>query len=125
MRMRQIGLVAMILVASVSWGHWPHGNQQKCRWLLDNYNSCSLHDRLECYLPQPYRKRYNRPRYCGGAIAWFLEPSSQEALTWHHHVHRGTYDRCDSPPIIDRYCYPKPWEILPTGARACPKETSN
>ena len=68
-------------------------------------------DWIERLEPKSYRARYNRPRYLGGKIAYTIAPSSQEAMSWHEHVHRGTYKRHEGP-IYKQYFYPKPWEVL-------------
>lgn len=65
----------------------------------------------------PYRLRYNRPRYFGGKIAYHIAPSSQEAMAWAENLDRGYYDGFHNPPLVKRYCYPKPWEALNTGPR--------
>lgn len=64
-----------------------------------------------------YRQRYNRPRYFGGKIAYHIAPSSQEAMAWAENMDRGYYDGFHNPPLVKRYCYPKPWEALNTGPR--------
>ena len=38
-----------------------------------------------------YRRRYNRPKYLGGKIAYHIAPSSQEAMAWHEAEHLGAY----------------------------------
>lgn len=67
-------------------------------------------------LPRPYRERMNRPRYFTGWLSYVIEPTSQEAMSWHENVHRGSYKnhagRCE--PM---YFYPKPWEVLTIGPR--------
>lgn len=67
-------------------------------------------------LPWSYRARYNRPTYIGGKIAYYLEPTSQEAMSWHENVHRGAY-RNHAGRIEPMYFYPKPWEVLGEGPR--------
>ncbi|TWU41826.1 hypothetical protein [Novipirellula artificiosorum] len=68
-------------------------------------------------LPESYRRKYNRPTYLGGKIAYKIAPTSQEAMAWHRAEHHGAYDnphgRC-----VSQYFYPKPWEALRVGARA-------
>ncbi|WP_164103026.1 hypothetical protein [Candidatus Laterigemmans baculatus] len=67
-------------------------------------------------LPWSYRARYNRPTYIGGKIAYYIAPSSQEAMSWHENVHRGAYAN-HAGRIEPLYLYPKPWEALPVGPR--------
>lgn len=71
-------------------------------------------ERLE---PKNYRQRYNRPRYIGGKIAYYIAPSSQEAMSWHEHTHRGSYKN-HAGPIYKRFYYQKPWEALQVGPRS-------
>lgn len=63
-----------------------------------------------------HRERYNRPRYVGGKIAYWIAPSSQEAMSWHRSVHRGYYAN-HAPRMEDRYFYRKPWQALTVGPR--------
>lgn len=51
-----------------------------------------------------------------GKIAYYISPTSQEAMSWHEHVHRGSY-RNHAGRIEDLYIYPKPWEVLTVGPR--------
>ncbi len=67
------------------------------------------------YVPG-YRARFNRPTYLGGKIAYWISPTSQEAMSWHRSVHRGYYAN-HAPRMEDRYYYPKPWEALQVGSR--------
>jgi hypothetical protein len=67
-------------------------------------------------LPWSYRARKNRPTYIGGKIAYYIAPSSQEAMSWHEHVHRGSY-RNHAGWIEPHYMYAKPWEVLTVGPR--------
>jgi hypothetical protein len=67
-------------------------------------------------LPLSHRARYNRPSYVAGKIAYYIAPSSQEAMSWHEHVHRGSYRR-HAGRIEPMYFYPKPWEVLRVGPR--------
>jgi hypothetical protein len=64
-----------------------------------------------------YRRVYNRPRFWGGWIAQQIAPSSQEAMVWSENLRAGAYDTKHAPPRYKRYYYPKPWEVLQTGAR--------
>lgn len=74
-------------------------------------------------LPYSHRAKYNRPSYISGKIAYYIAPSSQEAMSWHEHVHRGSYKK-HAGYIEDLYMYPKPWEVLTVGPRT-PAELSN
>lgn len=116
MRMLRQGSVALLgglLVASAAWAAPPerptlnHTEDPRPNILPDwiyNHNV-------------PYRLRYNRPRYLGGKIAYHIAPSSQEAMAWAENMDRGFYDGIHHPPLVKRYCYPKPWEALNTGPR--------
>ena len=69
-------------------------------------------------LPPGHRRVYNRPTYIGGKIAYWIAPSSQEAMAWHRAEHSGAYE----PPkkclrLEQHYFYPKPWEVLQVGPR--------
>ena len=66
-------------------------------------------------LPE-YRKVYNRPRYIGGYLAYKIEPSSQEAMSWKSNQLNGNYAN-HRGPSVPHYNYPKPWEALNTKAR--------
>ncbi len=75
-------------------------------------------------LPRPiyenwpeYRACYNRPRYITGWMAWELSRTSQEAMAWQENLCAGNYDCKHMPPMYKSYMYPKPWEVLATGAR--------
>ncbi len=64
-----------------------------------------------------YRARYNRPRFIGGWIAYNVSRTSQEAMSWKENYCAGNYDKHHMPPMYKTYYYPKPWEVLLTGAR--------
>lgn len=68
------------------------------------------------HLPLSYRRKYNRPSYLGGKIAYHIAPSSQEAMAWHDAAHRGAY-RDHRGRLEKQFFYPKPWEVLQIGAR--------
>ncbi|WP_442507396.1 hypothetical protein SH528x_006314 [Novipirellula sp. SH528] len=67
-------------------------------------------------LPESYRRKYNRPTYVGGKIAYCIAPSSREAMSWHKAEHRGDYEQkgCRTSTT---YFFPKPWEALRIGPR--------
>lgn len=67
-------------------------------------------------LPASHRRKYNRPTYWGGKIAYLIAPSSQEAMVWHDMSHRDAYKK-HRPRIEKHFFYPKPWESLKMGAR--------
>jgi hypothetical protein len=75
-------------------------------------------------LPRPfyenhteYRARYNRPTFLGGWVAYNISRTSQEAMSWQENYCAGNYDQHHMPPMYKTYYYPKPWEVLQTGAR--------
>lgn len=74
-------------------------------------------------LPPSYRRTYNRPSYLGGKIAYWIAPSSQEAMAWQNAYLAGAY-RNHAPRLERHYFYPKPWEALQTGARV-PQDPAN
>lgn len=80
------------------------------------YPRCDLIGPLGNRLPPGYRRVYNRPSYWEGKIAYCIAPSSQEAMAWHDAAHRNAYKN-HRPRIEMHYFYPKPWEVLPIGAR--------
>lgn len=71
-------------------------------------------------LPLSYRARYNRPSYYAGKIAYWIEPSSQEAMAWEKSYRAGRYEKKHMPRHEDYYVYPKPWEVLGQGPRRNP-----
>jgi hypothetical protein len=92
-----------------------------CQAHPPNYETMPVHPRVEPIPPwlnnlPSYRERYNRPRYLGGKLMYHIEPSSQEAMSWHRSVHRGYYAN-HAPRMEDRYFYPKPWQVLTVGPR--------
>ncbi|MCO8121950.1 hypothetical protein NHH03_09400 [Stieleria sp. TO1_6] len=69
-------------------------------------------------LPPSYRRTYNRPTKLGGRIAYWIAPSSQEAMAWHHAKHAGAYKAPKKHLRLEQhYFYPKPWEVLRVGPR--------
>ncbi len=67
-------------------------------------------------LPPSYRWTYNRPTNLGGRIAYWIAPSSQEAMAWQRARQAGAY-RNHLPRLERHFFYPKPWEALPVGPR--------
>lgn len=69
-------------------------------------------------LPIGHRRKYNRPSYLEGKIAYKIAPSSQEAMAWHHAEHTGAYSDEKKCQRYERhYWYPKPWQVLRVGQR--------
>ncbi|WP_145274596.1 hypothetical protein [Planctomycetes bacterium SV_7m_r] len=76
-------------------------------------------------LPAGHRRKYNRPSYIGGKIAYWIAPSSQEAMSWHRAVHANAYkDPKKHQYIYQQYFYPKPWQLLPVGPRPITRESA-
>lgn len=67
----------------------------------------------------PYRSAYNRPRFVGGYLAYKIEPTSQEAVSWKENYCAGMYGT-HQPTPIKHYNYQKPWEALDIGPRYDP-----
>ncbi|MCC6508728.1 MAG: hypothetical protein IT423_06455 [Pirellulaceae bacterium] len=66
----------------------------------------------------PYRLTYNRPTYhVGKALYYVGSPTSQEAMAWKENLDAGRYNGHNCPPLVKRYFYPKPWEVMNTGPR--------
>lgn len=79
-------------------------------------------------LPRPfyenhteYRAQYNRPRYLPGWIAFEISRTSQEAMAFEENYCVGNYSEKHMPPMCKYYMYPKPWEMMDTGARPNPQ----
>lgn len=68
------------------------------------------------WLPPSYRRRYNRPSNVAGKIAYYIAPSSLEAMSWHASKHRNAY-KDHKPRTVMHYFYPKPWDAIRIGAR--------
>jgi hypothetical protein len=109
--MRSLIALTLLLgfVATVR-AHHPDRENQRVHPRID------LIGPLGTRLPPSYRRVYNRPTSIGGKIAYYIAPSSQEAMAWHNATHRGYY-RDHRPRIEMHYFYPKPWEALKIGAR--------
>ncbi len=67
-------------------------------------------------LPMEYRRRFNRPTWLGGWIAYKIEPTSQEAMAWHDAAHQRAY-KDHRGRLEKHFFYPKPWEGLKIGPR--------
>ena len=87
-----------------------------------NHDWLPLHLPFDCIgplgnkLPMSYRRRYNRPTKLGGKVAYYVAPTSQEAMRWHKAKHLGHYKN-HAPRMVAHYFYPKPWESLRIGPR--------
>lgn len=109
--MRAITLSLVLLgVACPAAAHHPNREDQPVHPRID------LIPPLGNNLPPSYRRRYNRPTNIGGKIAYWIAPSSQEAMAWHEAQHMNAY-RCRRGRIERHYFYPKPWEALQVGPR--------
>jgi hypothetical protein len=76
-------------------------------------------------LPPGHRRVYNRPTYVGGKIAYWIAPSSQEAMAWHRAVHAGAYRKPKKHLRLQQhYFYAKPWQVLQVGPRRSVLEPS-
>ena len=103
------GIIAGVCTASPAVAHFPDAARHPVVPRVDVIPP--LGNRIPSY-----RERYNRPTYLGGKIAYWIAPSSQEAMSWHRSFHRGYYAN-HAPRMEDRYYYPKPWEELTVGPR--------
>ncbi len=105
-----ITLTLLVGCAGVAPAHHPERKHQRVHPYYD------LIGPLGNQLPPSYRRTYNRPTNLGGKIAYWIAPSSQEAMAWHDATHRCAYKN-NRPRIEKHYFYPKPWESLRIGAR--------
>ncbi len=78
----------LLMVVSLATTLPAHHPNKECQ---DVHPRCDLIGPLGNRLPMSYRRRFNRPRYLGGKIAYLIAPSSQEAMAWHDAVHLGAY----------------------------------
>ena len=109
MRRCLIGIVALCLSVP-AMAHFPDKGRQRIHGYFD------LIPPLGNRLPMSYRRFYNRPSHIGGRIAYFIEPTSQEAMAWHRAAHKGYYKN-HAPRMVTHYFYPKPWDAIRIGAR--------
>ncbi len=113
--MRLICLAACLLaLATTANAHHPDRENQPVHQRIDVIGP------LGNCLPMSYRRRYNRPTNIGGRIAYYVAPSSLEAMAWHDATHRGLYEN-DRPRTEMHYFYPKPYEALRIGNRPKPE----
>jgi len=106
------GLVVLLAFAPSADAHHP------------NHECKPVHPRVDVIgplgncLPAGYRRKYNRPSYLGGKIAYWIAPSSQEAMAWHRAVHAGAYRKPKKHLRLEKvYFFPKPWQALRVGPR--------
>lgn len=106
-----LALLAFIL-SGFAAAHHPDWENQRVTPYID------LIGPMGNRLPPGYRRKYNRPTYLGGKVMYWIAPSSQEAMAWHHASHSGAYQHDKKHQRYERhYFYPKPWEMLKIGAR--------
>lgn len=112
---RPICFLFVLLMPAIAMAHHPDRMSQPVQSRGD------LIGPLGNQLPPGHRRVYNRPGKWAGKIAYWIAPSSQEAMTWHRDQHAGLYpdglcpDSC--PRTVQQFFYPKPWESLRIGAR--------
>lgn len=117
--MRWFSLLVFVLTFSAEMqAHHPN---KECQPVHPRYD---LIGPLGTRLPMSYRRAYNRPRKIGGKIAYYIAPSSQEAMAWHNATHRGYYEH-HRPRMEMHYFYPKPWESLKVGPRVSESKKSD
>ena len=105
-------LLATMTLSGLASAHHPDKENQPVHQRIDVIGP--LGNRLE----PGYRRKYNRPRYWGGKIAYHIAPSSQEAMVWHRSVHAGAYEEPKKHCRLEtHYFYPKPWQALTVGPR--------
>jgi hypothetical protein len=110
-RHRTCGLLILVLgLPTISNAHHPERETQTPHQRIDAIGP------LGNRFPASYRRVYNRPTYLGGKIAYWIAPSSQEAIAWHKAEHLGAYKN-KLPRIENTYFYPKPWEAMRIGQR--------
>ena len=109
-----IRLIATIVlagsVAGTSHAHHPDRAKKPVRQRIDCIGP------LGNNLRPSYRRVYNRPTNLQGKIAYWIAPTSQEAIAWHRAKHVSAYKR-GLPRQEPLYFYPKPWESLQIGPR--------
>ncbi len=102
--------IVLLAAASVLPAQHPDRRNQPVRQPID------LIGPLGNRLPPSYRRTYNRPTYIGGKIAYWIAPSSQEAMAWQAAYRSGAY-REHAPRLERHFFFPKPWEALQVGPR--------
>ena len=104
-------------VASPAQAHHPDRAKQPVRPRVDCIGPVGNN------LRPSYRRVYNRPTNLQGKIAYWIAPTSQEAIAWHRAKHVSAYKR-GLPRQEPYYFYPKPWESLQIGPRPA-RESAN
>ena len=103
-------LITTVMVGSTALAHKPCRECQRVTPRVDVIGPVGND------LPPEYRRVCNRPRYIVGKLAYWVAPTSQEAIAWHKAMHRGAYEK-KLGRIEPHYFYPKPWETLRRGPR--------
>lgn len=110
-RLKRLSALAVLLCAAVpASAHHPEWKSHPVTPRID------VIPPLGNNLPLSHSARYNRPGYLTGKLAYWIAPSTREAMSWHRAAHLGYYAN-HAPRMVTHYCYPKPWEVLGTGAR--------
>lgn len=116
MRLLVLAAMGVICTPCLSQAHQPDRANQHVHPRVDVIGPIGNR------LPVSHRRQYNRPTNLGGRIAYWIAPSSQEAMAWHAAQNRGDY-RCNRPRAEERYFHAKPYEMLAIGARHPRKST--
>ena len=111
MRWFALPLISVCVLSACAQAHHPDRANKPVRQYVD------VVPPLGNRLPMSHRRKLNRPRNIGGHVAYYIAPSSQEAMAWHDATHRGLYKN-DRPRMLVHYFYPKPWEALKFGRSA-------
>ncbi|MEO1615665.1 MAG: hypothetical protein AAFV88_07460 [Planctomycetota bacterium] len=107
-----MGVALLLGVPSTAEAHHPDRANQPVTPMIDVIGPVGNR------LPPGHRRKYNRPGYWMGYLAYKVAPSSQEAMSWHRAVHTGAYeDPKKNCRLEQHYFYPKPWEVLTVGPR--------
>ncbi len=110
-RLKRLSALAVMLCAAVpAAAHHPEWQSHPVTPRID------VIPPLGNNLPYSHSARYNRPGYVTGKIAYWIAPSTREAMSWHRAAHLGYYAN-HAPRMVTHYCFPKPWEVLGIGAR--------
>ncbi|MEM6691285.1 MAG: hypothetical protein AAF664_17800 [Planctomycetota bacterium] len=104
-----VGIAASFAMRPAS-AHHPDRENQRVHQRID------LIGPVGNRLPPGHRRRYNRPSKFMGWVAYQIAPASREAMAYHRASHLGYYDG-NHPRMETHYFFPKPYEVLPIGAR--------
>jgi hypothetical protein len=104
-------LAGLLLATTAAWGHPPNWEAHPVRPRIDVIPPLGNH------LPPSYARRYNRPAYVTGMLAYWIAPTSREAISWHRAAHRGYYAN-HAPRMETHYFFPKPWQIFGGASKA-------